>query len=387
MNLRTIKEAPIKVGTKVIVRADFDVPVKNGKILNYFRIDKVIPSLRYIIKKGGLVRIISYLGRPNGKRVSRLSLKPVADYVQKTLRKKVIFCENPLDHSLLSRLNHDKNIILFENLRFWPEEEKNDLNFAKKLSHWGDIYINEAFANAHRKHAGVVALASLLPAFAGLQFEEEVEKLGALRNPRHPFVVLLGGIKLETKLPLVEKFLKEADSVLVGGAIANSFLHARGLETGTSFIEKVPNKIILKSSKLKLPLDVTTVIFPSSTYKKNTLVSSIKKGEVIVDIGEKSTKLFLSILTQSKTILWNGPLGQEPYSTKNTLTIAQALAHSSAYTIVGGGDTVALLHKYKIPYAYFTHVSTGGGAMLEFLAGKKLPGIEPLRKSKKINVV
>lgn len=352
MSLRTLKEAYIEKGTRVLMRADLDVALKNGKILDDFRLKQMLPTIRLILQKGGHLRLIGHIDRPEGKPVLFLSLKKVSDYFRRVLKRKVIFIKNPFDKKDFIFLNSSPDILLFENIRFWPGEEKNDTNFAKKLAKWGDIYINESFANSHRKHASVVVLAKILPAFAGIQLGKEISILDSvIKNPARPLVTLIGGAKLETKLPLIRNFLKIADKILLAGSIANEFLKKQKY---------------IKNPKIVLPEDGL------GTYGN------------FKDIGPKTIAHFASLLQDAQTIIWNGPLGIAEISrfaigTKELARIIVSSRCPKAFTVVGGGDTVAILRKYKLLHG-FNHVSAGGGAMLEFLAGNKLPALEVLKK-------
>ncbi len=379
MKLRTLREAPIKKGTRVLIRADFDVVT--SKVEDNFKVQACLATILFVLKKGGQARIISHLGRPHGQVRKEFSLKPMAEYLGKIVGRKVVFITDPVEEKSFKKYNTDSRLLFFENIRFWPGEEKNDRLFAARLAKWGDIYINEAFANSHRRHASMEALARQRPAFAGFHLEKEIDRLSyVLKKPRRPFIVITGGIKLETKLPLVKRFLTKADLVLVAGGIANSIFHAQGLETGKSTVDILRNKSILRNKKLYLPLDVVTSKKLRSLSSRITTPDQIRREEYAVDIGPRSIELFSSAIKTAKTILWNGPLGLTPYFSKGTKQFAKSLVRSSAFKVIGGGDTIAVLQKLKLPLKSFGHVSTGGGAMLEFLAGKKLPGLRFLEK-------
>jgi len=387
MPLRTLKEANITRGIRVIVRADFDVPMRNGRIADDFRIRQVLPTLRFILKKGGKVRMLSYIGRPGGKPNPSLSMKRIAGVLARLLKRKVIFVPDILDETAFRLHDTSPEIIFFENIRFWPGEEKNDVGFARRVSRWGDLFINEAFANAHRNHACVTTLARLLPSYAGLQFAAEVENLSAIvSEPKRPFVAVLGGAKLETKLPLIARFARDADAVFIGGAIANSCFSLQKIEVGRSFIATdgplFSFKKILGSSKIHLPVDaVTSAALNASSRSRTVPIGEVRKNEYVVDIGPKSVERFLEFVGHARTIVWNGPLGYVEVArfARGTKRFAESLASLRAFKVVGGGDTIAFLRKYKL-LKNFNHISTGGGAMLEFLAGKKLPGVEVLKK-------
>lgn len=342
MRIRLLNEAQIKKGARVIVRADFDVAIRKGKILDYFRPEKVLPTVRHILRQGGNVRLIAHLGRPGGRRAAALSLKPFVSFLSSKLNKKVILVRDFGERSF-RRFNNSRDILLFENIRFYPEEEKNSRSFASKISLWGDIYVNEAFADSHRQHASIEKLAKILPSFAGFNLEKELYYLDTLlRNPRRPYIAVIGGIKIETKLLLVNKFLAKADRVLVG----------------SGFVGKISPSI----KKLYVPEDY--------------IVSGGKK----VDLGPWARRYFQEAAKGAGTVIWNGPLGRTPYFPLGTRVFARALVGLPAVKIIGGGDTIAALQKFGIPLKSFDHVSTGGGAMLEMLAGKKLPGIEALKR-------
>lgn len=347
MNVHTIREAPIKKGTRVILRADFDVPYRGGKILDDYRILAVVPTIRAILKKGGRIRIISHLGRPHGKAAPSLGMNPIVRYLERALKKKIIFVHEPFIEKNFEKYDKSEEILFFENIRFWPGEEKSDPAFAVKLARWGDIYVNEAFANSHRNHASMVALARKLPSYAGLAFVNELQSLGRVfDSSKRPLVAIIGGIKLETKLPLMKRFLKEADLVLAGSGFSN-WIPAR------------------RPANLYAPVDYVT-----SRGKK-------------LDIGPDTIAYFKDVIKKAKTIVWNGPLGlaEEKKFAKGTIAIARSVQKSKGFSIIGGGDTIAILRKYGLLRG-FSHISTGGGAMLEFLAGKKLPGIEALKRGR-----
>lgn len=387
MRLKTLKEASIKKGTRVLVRADFDVSLNGGKIADDLRIQRVIPTLKFILNKGGLVRIISHVGRPGGRVVRKLEMRNIADRLEDILKRKVILVKNPLLSREFTKYDSSREIIFFENIRFWKGEEENNAFFAKKLSLWGDLYVNEAFAASHRKHASVTVLACLLPSFAGLNLEQEVYHLSAIMTrPQRPFVAVLGGAKLETKMPLIELFLKNADRVLMGGALANQAFYLKGLEVGRSPIGDMVNRRrmlkALNSSKFHLPAGL--VVSDSRLKASHSMVkqaNGVGSNDYIVDLGPDSVKMFIDLCRGAKTVVWNGPLGliELKKFSKGTVDFARGLSRIHALRVVGGGDTIAVLRKYRL-LGGFTFVSTGGGAMLDFLAGKKLPGVEVLKK-------
>lgn len=384
MNIRTLKQAPVHRGAKVLLRADLDVVVKNGKIQNTFRLEKMLPTIRNVLGRAGRVRLAGYLGRPGGKKVPLLSLRPVALFLERSLKRKVVFIEDPTSDTVFKKLSDSSDILLFENTRFFPGEEKNDAAFARKLSRWGDIFINDAFANSHRAYASIIGVARLLPAYAGLRVEKEYLELSrVLVNPPRPFVALLGGAKLETKLPLISKFLRTADSVLIGGALANSLFILRGKEVGKSFTDTSSiSSAIFKNKKIVLPVDViTTTRLRKGSRAKISAPDTVGKNEYIADIGPQTVEIFSEKLKTAKLVVWNGPMGYSelPQFSRGTEAMARLLRKSRAYTVVGGGDSISFLEERGL-LGGFDHVSIGGGAMLEFLSGKKLPGIEVLKQ-------
>ena len=386
MKLRTIQSAPIKRGARVILRADFDVAMKNGRVVEDFRIKANISTIRYLLKKGAHIRIIAHLGRPHGKIDMKFSLRPVARRLSALLKKKIIFVSDPFRGDSFEKYDTTSDMVMFENLRFWRGEERNDVKFARALAQWGDVYINEAFANVHRAHASMVALTRILPSFAGFVLAKEIFYLGqALKSVSRPLAVLVGGAKLETKLPVIREFLKRNARVLVGTALSNTFFLAQGMQIGRSVVDRtlVPMALQLLKNRqnLFLPVDIR-MIRGSGKFQQTLVVGhNMKKDQCITDIGPKTVRGFSTTLKSAKTIVWSGTVGVAEQFPQGTRALAETIRRSHAMKIVGGGDTIAFLHRHKLLHG-FTHVSTGGGAMLEFLAGKKLPGIEALKKSK-----
>ena len=384
LTYRSIKEASLG-GKRVIVRTDFDVAFRDGKIDEDFRIRANVETLQLILHSGGRVRMITHRGRPEGRKQAALSIRPIATHLSRLLRRSVVVVDNPFDESAYIRHDDSSDILIFENIRFWPGEEKNDVLFERWLAKWGDLYVNEAFASSHRSHASMTALARLLPAYAGLHLMKEVGCLSSIfENPERPIVAILGGAKLETKLPLIRRFLKEADYVLIGGALANTLFSLRGFTVGKSVADHnvVMPKAMFSNKKLYLPSDVVaTRTLKSDSGIRRTEADHVSPDEYIVDIGPKTIRIFSDIAAKAGTIVWNGPLGyvEEKKSAEGTRKFAQAVAKMKAFKVVGGGDSIAVLSRYKL-LRHFSFVSTGGGAMLEFLAGKKLPGLEALKK-------
>lgn len=376
--MRSITKANVK-GKRVVVRVDFNVPLKDGLVQNDARMRATLPTINDLLERGASVVLMTHLGRPDGKIVDTLRLKPVALHLGKLLGKKVSYvpavvgapCER-----VASRLRSG-DVMLVENLRFDPREEKNDKTFAKHLSKLGHIYCNDAFAVSHRAHASVAAITKFLPSFAGPLLEKEVAMLTALtKNPKKPFVAILGGAKVGDKIELIEQLSKRCDAILIGGAMTFTFLLACGKKVGTSKAE--PDKVklarkLLKKKNIILPTDVVL------DNGKCVSVDAIPANARGLDIGEETQAVYAEIIRGAKTVFWNGPLGlfeQKPYHL-GTLAIAKAIAKTKSVSVVGGGDSIAAIEMLKLQKA-FTHLSTGGGASLEFIEGKKLPGITAL---------
>ncbi len=353
--LKDVKELD---GVKVLMRVDFNVPIKDGLVADDFRIRKILPTISYLQEKKAKIILISHIETNDRQKIS---LEPVVRHLKK------LGVECVFEKNYRRVLNTENQTTLLENLRFNEGEEKNNKKFARELASLGDIYINEAFAMSHRSHASVSAITEFIPSYAGFLFEQEIRHLSTAFNPDHPFLFILGGAKFETKLPLIEKFMKIADKVFIGGALANDFFREQGKDVGTSMVSKNrPDlKEFLQSAKLLLPID--TVI----------------KDRTIVDAGAKTIEALGHEIAKVKYVLWNGPLGAYEIGYKeSTLELAKLLADATkrgVKTIVGGGDTLAVMAELKIEDE-FTFVSTGGGAMLEFLAKGTLPGIEALER-------
>lgn len=379
--MRSIKEVNVK-GKRVLVRVDFNVPLKKGKVVSDKRIRESLPTIKFLLAKKAKVILISHLGRPDGITVDALRMKPVADRLSRLLKKKVISLQASIGMAVREHVAAMKpgEIVLLENVRFYAEEEQNNPEFAGYLAELGDLYVNDAFGTCHRAHASVDAITQLLPSYAGFLLEKEVKMLTRLiAKPKRPFVAILGGAKVRDKLPLIEKLIKQVDAILLGGGMMFTFLAAQGKEIGESICEPEQFETarkLLRTKKILLPLDV-------ATNKGIIPCDNMKKGMKGLDIGRETEEAYSAIIKEAKTIFWNGSLGlieQKPYA-HGTIAIAKALAKTKASTIVGGGDTLELIEKLKLEKKY-THLSTGGGATLEFLSGKKLPGLVALDKSK-----
>ncbi len=376
-------------GKKVLLRADFNVPLVKGKIGDDTRIRQTLPTIHYILEAGGSVVICSHLGRPEGKPNSEYSLFPVAEHLEKVLRKPVAFFSNPLEVKSLK----PGNVILLQNTRFFEEETANSTLFAAALACGCNFFVNDAFGSVHRAHASTVAVAGLLPSAAGLLLEKEITILGeVLNNPSRPLVILAGGAKMKDKIGVLEHFAEIADSILLGGGIANTFLAATGKNIGDSLFEpseigtaqRILAKAIENDCEIMLPKDAIISLEASETAV--TRVKSIDwvvGGEKILDLGPKSAEEYSEKIKGAQMFVWNGPVGifeLSPFS-NGTRAIAEAAKNCPGKTILGGGDTIDAISRFGFFEGSFSHLSTGGGAMLEFLEGKVLPGIEALQNS------
>ncbi|MDO8510324.1 MAG: phosphoglycerate kinase [bacterium] len=375
MELPSIKDRKDLRGKRVLVRVDFNVPTEAGKVTDDYRIRQTLPTIYHLQKEGAIVLLISHIE-------SSESLLPVHAYLEQELP--VTFIGDISNEATASLLSYAKpgDIFLFENLRKDPGEKANDLAFAERLAALADIYVNDAFSVSHREHASIIGIPTFLPSFMGLLFEEEVSHLSAALNPEHPFLFVLGGAKFSTKLPLVTKFLEIADNVFIGGALANDLFKAQGFSVGDSTISSDPfdEDKILSNKKLLLPTDVVVEKEGKKSLKRP---SEVREGEKIFDAGTETLKELEGEIARAQFILWNGPLGYfEKGYTEGTQKLAKLVAASSAHTIVGGGDTLAAIEGLKL-MDKFTFVSTGGGAMLDFLAHETLPGIEALIRANK----
>ena len=387
--IKTLRDFDVK-NKKVLVRCDFQVPLsEQGEILDDFRIRQTIPTIAYLIKEGAKVILMSHW-KPEGKAEPR-SLKPISLRTEELLRQKINFLDDCIGKKVRQEIEKmtPGQISFLENLRAHKEEEKNDENFAKELAKLGDIYINDAFGVCHRAHASIVGLPKYLPAGAGFLLEKEIKVLSnVLENPWRPLVTIIGGVKISTKIQVIEQFLKIADHLLLGGEVANTVLTGKGILVGRSLpeekvMEKI-EKIDLTNQKLHLPVDGAIALKDrEEDFLREGAIGTFKKDEGVFDIGSETRKIFKRIIKEAKMIVWSGPLGlfEDKRFEKGTKEIAEEIVRNhTAFKIVGGGETIEALAKFGL-LDKFDHVSTGGGAMLEFLAGEKLPGIEALRSA------
>ncbi|MGJ0845829.1 phosphoglycerate kinase [Tissierella praeacuta] len=393
LNKKSLKDLDF-AGKKVLVRCDFNVPMdEDGRITDDIRIKSSLPTINYLVEKGAKVILMSHLGRPKGEPNKKYTLEPVAKRLRELLNKKVIFAQDDFVVSDMVKKQvdamKDGDIVLLENTRFRKEEEKNEENFAKNLASLGELYVNDAFGTSHRAHASNVGVSTYLPSAVGFLVEKEISIMGkALESPERPFVAILGGAKVSDKIGVIENLINKVDTIIVGGGMAYTFLKAQGYEIGKSLLEEdkidLANELLKKAKnnnvKLMLPVDVVAAKeFKNDTEFKTVKIDNIPNDMMGLDIGEKSIELFSNIIKEAKTVVWNGPMGvfeMENFA-KGTYAIAKAMAESEAVTIVGGGDSASAVEKSG--YAdRMTHISTGGGASLELLEGKILPGIEAI---------
>jgi phosphoglycerate kinase len=394
MNKLSIRDLPLK-GKRVFIRVDFNVPMTGGKVDDDTRIRETLPTLRLAAEKGARLVLASHLGRPKGKIDPKYTLAPVAAKLQELFGKPVVFasgCVGP-EPEEKSKALKDGDVLLLENVRYHAEEEANDAEFSKKLSALSDgLFVCDAFGSAHRAHASVVGITKFVQqAAAGLLMEKELAYLDkAISNPDRPFVAILGGAKVSDKIEVVQNLMKLADAMLIGGAMAYTFLKSQGVPVGKSLVEN--DKLDLakgllaeakqRNFRLVLPVDHVLAEAFDYTVTRTTSVADTPEGWMGLDIGPKTVELFASEISKAKTIVWNGPMGvfEKPEYANGTLGIARAVADATvkgATSIVGGGDSVAAVEQSGVA-SKISHISTGGGASLEFLAGEKLPGVEAL---------
>ena len=392
MNKKTVKDIDLK-GKKVFVRCDFNVPMdENQNITDNTRIKAALPTIKYLLEQNCKIILASHLGRPKGEVKPEYSLKPVAKELSKLLGKEVIMANDVIGEDATTKAENLKEgeIMLLENVRFHREETDNDPEFAKKLASMAEIFVNDAFGTAHRAHASTTGIADYIPGVAGFLIEKELKFLGnAINNPERPFVAILGGAKVSDKIGVIDSLLDKVDTLMIGGGMAYTFFKAQGYNVGNSLCEVEKTDLALeamekaKSKGVKLLLPIDTKIgkeFKPDTESKTVAWTEIPDEWEGFDIGEKTIEMFKNELQSAKTVIWNGPLGLFEFDqfAIGTNEIAKTLADLDATTIIGGGDSAAAVTKAGLADK-MTHISTGGGASLEFLEGKKLPGIECLQ--------
>ncbi len=387
-NKKTLKDIDVK-GKRVLVRVDYNVPTKDGKVTDDTRMRAAMPTVNYLLDHGAAVILFSHLGRPKGGPDPKYSMKPVAEHLQSLMGKPVAFaddCVGPAAEAAAKSLKSGQ-VLLLENTRFHPEEEKNDLELAKKMAALADIYVNDAFGSAHRAHSSTEGVARFLPAVAGFLMEKEIQYLGAaIADPKRPFVAILGGAKISDKIGVIRNLLTKADAILIGGGMANTFFKAQGYDLADSLVEaealETAREILAHAgTKLRLPIDVVIADrFDAEADSKTMPTGSIPAGWRILDIGPETIASFGKVVASAGTVVWNGPMGvfEFPKFATGTFGVAKAVADSHAVSIIGGGDSVAAVNASGLENK-ITHISTGGGASLEMLEGLVLPGLSALQ--------
>jgi phosphoglycerate kinase len=387
-NKKTIRDIDVK-GKRVLVRVDYNVPIKDGAVGDDTRIRAAMPTLQYLLDHGAAVILCSHLGRPKEGPDPKFSLKPVAAHLSKLLGKPVAFAEDcigPTAEAAAKALKPGE-VLLLENTRFHPEEEKNDPGMSKQLAALAEVYVNDAFGSAHRAHASTEGVAKHLPAVAGFLMEKEIQYLGAaVADPAKPFVAILGGAKISDKIGVIKNLLTKADVILIGGGMANTFFKAQGYPVADSLVEdealETAREVVkLAGPKLRLPVDVVIGDkFDASAAHKSMPTGPIPDGWRILDIGQETIAAYTKVIAGAKTVVWNGPMGvfEFPEFAKGTFGVAKAVADSGAVSIIGGGESVAAIQQSGLA-GKITHISTGGGASLEMLEGLTLPGVAALQ--------
>lgn len=375
-------------GKKVIVRVDFNVPIKEGKITDDTRITAALPTINYLLDHGAAVILMSHLGRPKTKEDLQYSLKPVAEHLATLVNVPVKFasdCRGEIAQAASAELKPGE-ILVLENTRFYPEESKNDLEMSRDLASLADMYVNDAFGSAHRAHSSTAGIADFLPAAAGFLMEKEIKYLGnAIAEPVRPFVAILGGAKISDKIGVINNLLKTADKILIGGGMANTFLKAQGYEMADSLVEAevldtAKDLLSRANDKIVLPIDMVLAnAFDAEAGMETMALGDVPAGWRVLDIGPLTVQLFGDVILDAGTVVWNGPMGvfEFPRFAEGTFGVARAVANSDAVSIIGGGDSVSAINQSGLSDK-ITHISTGGGASLEMLEGLELPGLAVL---------
>ncbi len=389
MKIRSIRELKNLKNKRVILRVDFNVPISENGHVNHsedYRIVESLLTIKYLIKQKAKIIILAHLGRPDGKINELLRLDPVAVRLSQLLKKDICKSDAIFSQENDSYINDMSGgeIFMLENIRFDKREEKADKKMAQALAKLGDIYVNDAFAVCHRDQSSVSVIQDYLPTYAGFLLEKELKNLSTvMNNPLKPLTVIIGGAKISTKIQLIKRFLKISDHVLLGGALANTVLHVMGVSVGKSLVEpkmySTIKKIKLTDNQLRVPVDgVMAKSYQAKTGRLDAL-ADVKKDELILDIGPDTIKLYEKIINSSKMIVWNGPMGlvETPFFSQGTESLIRILAKTKAYTVVGGGESVQVIRRLNLDKK-FNFISTGGGAMLEFLEGKRLPGLKKI---------
>lgn len=391
MNKKSIRDVADLAGKRVFVRVDFNVPLENGAITDDTRIRETLPTIKYLIEKGAKVILASHMGRPKGEFVDEMRLTPAATRLSELLGKPVAKADEAVGDAVKAKIAEMNNgdVLVLENVRFYKGEEKNDPELAKQFAELADLFVNDAFGAAHRAHSSTAGIAQYLPAVSGLLMEKELDVLGkALSNPERPFTAIIGGAKVKDKIDVIDNLLNIADNLIIGGGLSYTFLKAQGYEIGNSLVdnEKLDlattfiNKAKEKGVNFLLPVDVVVADkFDLNAETKVVDINAIPADWMGLDVGPKTAELFANAIKSSKLVVWNGPMGvfeMEPFS-KGTLAVCEACANTEGYTVIGGGDSAAAVEKFNMGDK-MDHISTGGGASLEFMEGKALPGVVAL---------
>jgi phosphoglycerate kinase len=387
-NKKTVADIDVN-GKRVLVRVDFNVPIKDGKVADDTRIRAALPTINYLLEHGAAVILCSHLGRPKGGPDPAFSLRPAAEHLSELIDRPVAFAEEsvgPKAEQAAKNLNPG-DVLVLENTRFNPGETKNDPEMAKQLASLADLYVDDAFGSAHRAHASTEGVTHYLPAVAGFLMEKEIRYLGqAIADPKRPFIAILGGAKISDKIGVIRNLLDKADQILIGGGMANTFFKAQGYPVGDSLVEDdvldTARELLSQGGKrLRLPVDVVIADrYEAEAERKVMAMASVPDGWRILDIGPETVKSFGKVIAESQTVVWNGPMGvfEFPRFAEGTIGVARAVADSGSTSIIGGGDSVAAIQQAGLA-DQITHISTGGGASLEMLEGVELPGLAALQ--------